>query len=79
LSSFFQHRFIVNQVRIEPPSAVASQQKQLPQPIKMCAKTLLMPSVNEMRNYVAIIAWELGLDDVTDDVITLATLAVRVS
>ena len=38
-----------------------------------------MPSVVEMRNYVAIIAWEMGLDDANDDVVSVATQAVQVS
>ena len=51
----------------------------VPQPIKMCFKTLLIPSVEEMRNYVSVITWEMGLDDATDDVMAYATEAVRVS
>ena len=69
----------MNQTHMEPPSAACGNpQQQLPQPVKMCAKSLLIPSADDMRNYVAIIVWELGLDDVSDDVIALATLAVRV-
>lgn len=74
---------MVNQAHINPPPTRLHVQdkaveQQSPQPIKMCYKSLMIPSVEEMKNYISVITWEMGLDDATDDVMAYATEAVRV-
>ncbi|XP_076823407.1 transcriptional adapter 1-like isoform X2 [Clavelina lepadiformis] len=79
----FEHRWGTNQLvdTAQMKEDLRVQKKatwNLQQPIKMCSKSLQIPSVEEMSRFVSVISWELGLDDATDDAIALATDAVHI-